>query len=155
MGTRSSLRMPQGGCVFSIGYEGRSLEEFVKALKTSRVKVLVDVRENPVSRKPGFSKKRLAEALDEVGIVYRHERLLGNPKENREKFRSGNAQVGRRRYLAHLNNGSRPAFDALVDEALTTRLAVLCFERDEARCHRSCITDQAQEENPALSVTKL
>jgi uncharacterized protein (DUF488 family) len=155
MATGSSLRKPRGGGVFSIGYEGRSVEELVNALTASKVRLLIDVRENAVSRKPGFSKRRLTDALRQAGIEYRHEPLLGNPKTNRERFRSGNLDVGRRRYLAHLNNGSRSAFDALVDEALTRRLAVLCFERDESRCHRSCITDQAQEENPALSVIRL
>jgi uncharacterized protein (DUF488 family) len=155
MSKRTLLRTPIGGSVFSIGYEGRSLEEFVRTLISFRVELLVDVRENPMSRKPGFSKNRLAEALAQVGIKYRHEPLLGNPKNNRESFRSGNQQAGRRRYLAHLNNGSRSAFDALVDEAMKTRVAILCFERDEAQCHRSCITAQAQTENPALSVIRL
>lgn len=152
---RGPLRLPKGGAVFSVGYEGRTIDELVHLLSKSRVCVLVDVRENAVSRRPGFSKSRLSAALQEAGIRYRHEPLLGNPKENRQWFQSDRVETGRRRYFRHLNNGSRAAFDALVDEAMTTRVAVLCVEKDEARCHRGCITSLAQSENPALSVTRL
>jgi len=141
--------------VLSIGYEGRSLADFVDTLTFNRVHVLVDVRENAVSRKPGFSKRRLADALEEVGIEYRHEPLLGNPKENRDAFRNGKLAAGKRRYLGYLNNGSRAAYDAVVELASSKRVALLCYERDEAHCHRSCIVEQAQNENPALSVARL
>jgi len=51
------------GTIVSIGYEGRSLDEFVQALKGHRVDVLIDVRLTPISRKKGFSKTALSEAL--------------------------------------------------------------------------------------------
>ena len=151
----SRLRIPDGGVVFTIGYEGRSIDEFVKTLQQNRVQVLVDVRENAISRKPGFSKRRLSEALSAAGIEYRHERLLGNPKENRASFQNGNVATGKRRYLAHLNNGSRGAFDEIVELGMSRRIALLCFEREAAQCHRSCIVEQAQAEHPALSVSRL
>jgi uncharacterized protein (DUF488 family) len=141
--------------MFTVGYEGRSLDELVRTLQDHRVEVLVDVRERASSRKPGFSKRRLADALAGAGIEYRHEPLLGNPRENRASFRSGNLEAGRCRYLERLNDGSRVAFEAVVELGLSARIALLCFERDEARCHRSCIVEQAQAEQPTLAVSHL
>ncbi len=150
----SNLRRPQGGSMFTIGYEGRSIDDLLVVLATHRVSVLVDVRENAVSRKAGFSKRSLEAALEAEGIVYRHEPLLGNPRENREPFRQGVAKA-RSRYTKHLNNGSRKAFDAVVETAMTERVALLCFEREESDCHRGCIVEQAQSEIPALSSVAL
>ena len=147
-------RVPTGA-VFTIGYEGRTLDELVHRLRSNRVQVLVDVRENAVSRKPGFGKRQLSGALESSGIEYLHEPRLGNPRDNRDAFRNGSLATGKRRYMKHLNNGSRAAFDEVVQLALTKRVALLCFERAQVECHRSCIVEQAQTENPALSVTQL
>jgi uncharacterized protein (DUF488 family) len=155
MAKTGSTRIPRGGQFLSVGYEGRALDDFVRLLEEHRVEVLVDVRENAISRKPGFSKRRLSEALDDAGIDYQHQPRLGNPKENRAAFRNGHLSTGKRRFLAHLNNGSRDAFDAVVEMAMTKRVALLCFERDHDHCHRACIVEQAQAEFPALSVSRL
>ena len=67
--------------IVSVGYQGRSVGELIDVLRQGGVEVLVDVRLNPISRKPGFSKNPLSQALAEAGIGYRHERELGNPRE--------------------------------------------------------------------------
>ena len=144
------MRRTPGGSLFTVGYEGRTVDDLVTVLGIHRIGILVDVRENAVSRKPGFGKRSLCAALEDAGIEYRHEPLLGNPRDNRESFRKGLAKA-RERYSKHLNNGSREAFDALVETAMTQRVALLCFERQESDCHRGCIVEQAQQENPALS----
>ena len=143
------------GTVFSIGYEGRDLDDFLDTLEGNRVKVLVDVRLTPISRKKGFSKTALSEGLARRGIEYRHAPALGNPKENRAAFRGAAVRTGRRRFLAHLNNGSRHAYEEVIELARAQRIALLCVERDDRQCHRGCITDQAQEQHPALSVQHL
>ncbi len=143
------------GTIVSIGYEGRGLDDFLATLTANRVQVLIDVRLTPISRKKGFSKTALSEALARLGIEYRHVRELGNPKENRAAFRGAGVTTGRRRYLAHLHNGSRTALDEVVELARAERIALLCVERDDRQCHRGCITDQAQEEHPALSVHRV
>ena len=66
----------------SVGYEGRSVDELVDALVEAGVSVLVDVRENAISRKRGLSKRLLAEKLEARGITYVHEPTLGNPRDN-------------------------------------------------------------------------
>lgn len=143
------------GTIVSIGYEGRTLEEFIKELQQAKVEVLVDVRLTPLSRKSGFSKTALSQALTENGIEYWHAKELGNPKENRAHFYEGRLDVGRERYLAHLNNGSRSTYEAVIERSKECRIALLCVEKDDRSCHRGCITDQAQREHPALSVNRL
>ncbi len=140
--------------IISVGYERRSIEELVEMLSVNRVDVLVDVRLNAISRKRGFSKTALAKALGEVGIVYRHERSLGNPKENRDPFRLG-LQSARDRYVQHLQNGASASFGRVINLAQDERIALLCFERDHSDCHRSCILEMAQEEYPNLHVRAL
>ena len=123
-------------------------------LTRNQVDVLVDVRLNPISRKRGFSKTKLASALADAGIEYRHERDLGNPKENRDLFRQG-LESARDRYLSHLQNGAASVYANVISLAETARIALLCYEREHDKCHRSCIVETAQREHPALAVLKL
>jgi len=133
--------------VFTIGYEGRSVADFVARVVAARVETIVDVRTTPLSRKPGFSKKALGVALAEVGVEYIHDRRLGNPKDNRRGFSApATRPAAHARYRAHLNNGSRPGFDLLAEMSKTTRCALLCFEANHAECHRSLIASQLEAE---------
>ena len=63
----------------TIGYEGAALADFIATLKAARVSLVLDIREAPISRRPGFSKRVLGAALEETGIAYLHLRGLGNP----------------------------------------------------------------------------
>lgn len=137
--------------IVSIGYERRTLEELVCLLQENDVEVLVDVRLTPVSRKPGLSKSALAEALESAGIEYRHERQLGNPKDNRDAFRRG-LKSARRRYSQHLQNGASTVYREVISLAYTTRPALLCVEREQAECHRSSILESAQQDIPDLKI---
>ena len=140
--------------IVSVGYEQRDIDEFVRLLRAERVDLLVDVRLNAISRKPGFSKTALAAALGEVGIEYRHERVLGNPKPNRDPFRRGE-DTARRRYEDHLRDHAGALCEELVELAASMRIALLCFERDHAACHRSSITAAARLEDSAIDVVEL
>jgi uncharacterized protein (DUF488 family) len=67
------------GRIYSVGYEGMTLQGLVDRLVAAHVAVVIDVRLNPTSRRPGFSRRRLAEGLSSAGIDYVHEKELGNP----------------------------------------------------------------------------
>ncbi|AKH83246.1 hypothetical protein AA958_14525 [Streptomyces sp. CNQ-509] len=128
--------------LWSAGYEGRDIDSFVAALVDSRVSVVADVRLTPISRKKGFSKTRLKEALAEAGIEYTHLRGLGNPKDNREPFWDGRVEVGRARFRSLLRSDEAQAdLDRLAEHAQASRVAVLCFEKDESRCHRQVVLE--------------
>ena len=145
---------PHGATIVSIGYESRSVEQLIGALRRNSVDVLVDVRLNPVSRKKGFSKAALAQALSDAGIDYQHKPSLGNPLDNRDPFRRG-LKSARARYLRHLQNGAASSYGDIIGLAGTCRIALLCYERDHDDCHRSCILECAQHDHPAISVLKL
>jgi uncharacterized protein (DUF488 family) len=140
--------------IVSVGYEQRDIDQFVELLRSEQVELLVDVRLNAISRKRGFSKTALATALGKAGIDYRHERVLGNPKPNRDPFRRGD-ESARQRYEDHLRDHAGPICDELVELAASVRIALLCFEREHASCHRSSITAAARAEDPTISIVEL
>lgn len=128
--------------IISVGYEGRSATELLEELTAAGVDTLIDVRLNAISRKRGLSKSALASELAEVGIEYVHHRALGNPKHNRAAFGLEPA-VGRARYLELLRTAeARSALDDVAVRAGRGLAAVLCFESDHTRCHRSVVVEE-------------
>ncbi len=141
--------------IYSVGYEGLTLEQFLQRLGDSDVTTLVDVRMTAASRRPGFSKRRLQTALASAGISYVHEPELGNPPENRENFRTGDRELGRKRMRARLENGSGDALRRLVELSMQEHVAVLCVERFAVSCHRQVITEMACEIEPTLRTAEI
>ncbi|MFJ4032995.1 DUF488 family protein, N3 subclade [Streptomyces griseoluteus] len=132
--------------LWSAGYEGRNIDSFVTSLRASRIEIVADVRLTPISRKKGFSKTRLGEALAEAGIEYTHLRSLGNPKDNRAPFWDGRLDVGRARFRGVLRSEeAQTHLERLAEHARQSRVAVLCFEKDESRCHRQVVLDMVCE----------
>lgn len=140
--------------IVSIGYEQRTLDELIGLLLDHDVDVLVDVRLNAISHKRGFSKSALAQALRDEGIEYRHERLLGNPKENRDDFRRG-LESARRLYSDRLDGEGASAYQEVIDLIGTSRPALMCVEREQAGCHRHHILERAERDVPGLRVIDL
>lgn len=139
--------------IVSIGYEGRTIDEFMNVLRDHEVSAVADVRLTPLSRKPGFSKTRLTAALADVGIAYVHLRPLGNEKDNREPFWSGRVDEGRETFRRRLSSPEPQAALAQLAELTSAHaVAVLCFESDTARCHRHVVLDELAHDTP-LSVT--
>lgn len=125
--------------VFSIGYEGLSLEAFMATLSRHGIDTVVDVREMPLSRKPGFSKKALAGVLNLSGLEYIHMATLGCPKAVRDRYREdGNWQRYTASFLLHLQT-QRDAIADLSALVATSSCALLCYEADFNFCHRSMV----------------
>jgi len=137
--------------IYTVGYQQRDLDGFVEVLQRHAVAELIDVRLTPSSRKPGFSKTRLSQALEAADIGYRHLPELGNPRENRDGYRAGDPDAINI-YRAKLDNGSRHAVEQVVGAARDHAVALLCFERDVNSCHRRIITELAQDLDPRLPV---
>lgn len=122
----------------TIGYEGASLTAFLATLKAARVTLLIDVRELPSSRRKGFSKTPLSQALSKAGIGYQHERALGAPRQIRHKLREDGDL---KRYFADFR-AYLATQDTLLDQlarTLSGRVALMCFERSATECHRSVV----------------
>lgn len=136
----------------SIGYEGKTIHDLVSQLVAQSVRVLVDVRLTPLSRKPGLSKTKLAAALGSAGIAYVHHRALGNPKDNRAGFRAGE-QESLTRYKQVLDTADAADALAHVGELMDGgAVALLCFESDHAECHRGIVADRLLESRPNAAV---
>ena len=91
--------------LYTVGYEKKSVEEFVDCLKSYDIDTLVDVREIPLSRKKGFSKTLLSEFLEKSGIEYVHIKELGSPKELRNKlYADGDYQYFFKEYSKYIKS---------------------------------------------------
>jgi uncharacterized protein (DUF488 family) len=141
--------------VYTIGYEQRTLDDLCSVLVSHGVRLVVDVRLTPWSRRPGFAKRALETELVRSGVAYRHEPLLGNPRDNREPFWSGDVELGRSRFRSILTNGSAASLSALGATLRSTPTALLCVERDEGRCHRQVIVEALVKANPTLEAVRL
>ena len=130
---------------YTIGYEGWELDEFVARLREQRIKVLIDIREKPASRKPGFSKTPLREALEEAGIEYVHVKALGSPSTIRYEYKNGGDRDSFfRAYRAYLKtqvDQLRTVLDAVREKTC----CLMCLERHAMDCHRSAVSDTLKE----------
>jgi uncharacterized protein (DUF488 family) len=126
--------------IFTIGYEGATVPEFVAALKKAGVERVIDVRALPLSRRPGFSKTPLRGALEEAGIEYLHLKALGTPADGRAA-----ARAGRHADLERIYAGQLELPEAIAQSAQMLHLAgekpsaLLCMEREPAHCHRTLL----------------
>src|SRR5947209_12479123 len=113
--------------IFTIGYEGTTVPEFIAALKGAGVSRVIDVRALPLSRRPGFSKTALRGALVEAGIEYVHFKALGTPAEGRAAARSGRHKDMARIYAGQLELPEAMAQAAqMLDLAAEQPSALLC-----------------------------
>jgi len=132
--------------LFTIGYEKTSQAEVLAALTGAGVSTLIDVRDRPLSRRAGFSKRQLEAGVTAIGLTYVHLKALGTPPEGRE--------ANRRR--------DWPRFWRIVEEKLATSEAeydlaraaelaravpscLLCYEADWHICHRKRVAERLAE----------
>jgi uncharacterized protein (DUF488 family) len=128
--------------IFTIGYEKVTQAALVDTLREAGVEVLADIRYLPLSRRPGFSKNSLKAGVEELGIAYRHFRHLGTPAEGRAAARRGDHPELSRIYAGQLELPEALAQMAeLRAMAEDKRVALLCYERAAAECHRSLLFD--------------
>ncbi len=126
----------------TIGYEQASLDDFVATLLDASVERVLDVRELPLSRKRGFSKKSLNKALEAAGIGYLHIKALGDPKPGRDAARAGRFAEFRKIYARHLATpDAQLALEQAGQEILNAKCCLLCFERNPENCHRKVVAD--------------
>jgi uncharacterized protein (DUF488 family) len=126
----------------TIGYEGTTIDAVLTTLRNANVGLLVDVRAVAGSRKPGFSKRQLAAALDEVGIGYVHLQALGTPKPGRDAVRAGHPERMELIFREHMTSDRSQAELAQAKQLARERSAcLLCFERDHNTCHRRLVAE--------------
>ena len=127
----------------TIGYEKSTLADFIATLRHAGIDTLVDVRERAQSRRAGFSKTALANALNEAGIEYIHLPELGDPKPGREAARAGKMDLFRKIYGNVMDSHSaKSAIEQLVEMIGEKHICLMCFERDHKECHRSILIEE-------------
>jgi hypothetical protein len=129
--------------LFTIGYEGISLEEYLVRLLKNDIKILVDVRNNPLSMKYGFSKTLLKRYCESLGIKYVHIPEVGIQSEQRQEL---NTQadydklftVYRKQNLAKTTKAQTDILNLLKENK---RIALTCFEANICQCHRKHLAE--------------
>jgi len=125
--------------LFTFGYEGLSIDAFIARLRTAGVRTVFDVRELPLSRKRGFSKRSFAEALHAAGIVYAHLPALGCPKNIRDRYKVDHDWAAYSKAFNAYIAGQGEVVAELAKIAHKTNACLVCFEADFNRCHRSIV----------------
>ena len=131
--------------LLSIGYEKAGFADFILTLQAARVETVIDVRDLPLSRRAGFSKRQLQAGLAEAGIGYLHLRALGTPAAGREANRRRQWPLFWTIVEASL---ARPEAQQALADAATTAAAslscLLCYEADPCICHRRRVGEMLQ-----------
>jgi uncharacterized protein (DUF488 family) len=142
--------------LFTVGYEQARPAAVLGELKRAKIELLVDTRAVAASRRPGFSKRQLAAALQEEDIGYIHLQKLGTPAEGRAAARGGDTAALWRIYDKHIRGAEA---QNELRELITLikrgkRVALLCYCRDPKACHRSRIVANVKKRMP-VKVTDL
>jgi len=135
--------------IWTIGHSTRTAEKFLEILRAHEIKVLVDVRSFPGSRRyPQFNRDALAEALGAIGIEYRHEPRLGGRRTPRaDSHNTAWKNASFRAYADHMETEDfRRGVEELLEVAASKRTSVMCAEAVWWRCHRSLIADYLKAE---------
>ena len=133
------------GELFTIGYEGVSIDNFITHLKDNAINCLLDVREIPLSRKRGFSKTALSERLNQENITYVHFKELGSPKPIRDKLKTNHDySVFFKKVDEYLTNKIKAVEDAYRYVSKNT-CCLMCFEHLAATCHRKIVASKIKE----------
>lgn len=140
---RSHIPVSAETCLYTIGYEGLSIEQYLNKLIARDVKVLCDVRKNSFSMKYGFSKSQLKTACEGVGIHFYHFPELGIDSENRQNLET---QADRDTLFRQYRADVIPRSEASQQQILQLlqqhrRVAITCFEAAHGCCHRSHLAD--------------
>lgn len=132
--------------LYTIGYEGLSIDRFMQLLIVQNIKTLVDVRKNPFSMRQEYRKKNLENSLSEAGIKYYHMPEVGIPSSNRKELLPSGRRCDLFRWYAEntLPLCEKYAADiaGLVDRE---NIALMCYEKDPKDCHRSLFADYCQQ----------
>ncbi len=134
--------------LFTIGYEGITIDRYLNKLIRNNIGVLVDVRKNPLSRKYGFSKSQLRRYVDAIGMTYQHLPELGVPSSMRQNLDSQEAYRNLfEQYDTQILTTEFEIVEKLRDLVYgNRRVALTCFEADHSSCHRSRITRHFEQD---------
>jgi len=129
--------------LYTIGYEGISLEEYLNRLIKNDVKVLVDVRNNALSMKFGFSKTQLTNFCKSLNIEYLHIPEVGIQSNQRQELKTQSDydslfEIYKNKNLKQTVSQQQQILNLLKDKK---RIALTCFEANICQCHRKHLAE--------------
>lgn len=126
--------------IYTIGYEKKSIDTFLHRLLSIGIKRIIDVRNNPISRVYGFSKKNLENLLSKVMISYSHFPNLGIPSEFRQNLATENDYILLfKKYNDKILSINEESISRVIELLKSEPSALLCFEDDPSHCHRGLL----------------
>lgn len=133
--------------LFTIGYEGSTIEHYINRLIKSNVKAVCDVRKHPISKKYGFSKNQLKDTLEKFTIEYHHFPELGIDTDKRKNLSCiKDYQDLFKEYKMSMMCGKSDVIKTIYNLIKEKkRIAITCFEADYNKCHRSIVAQKVSE----------
>jgi uncharacterized protein (DUF488 family) len=128
----------RSSCLFTIGYEGLTIDAYLNKLISNNIEMLVDVRSNPHSMKFDFTKAKFRQHIENVGIRYCHIPELGIPSHRRQNLKSeAEYQQLFKEYEEEIIAKQQDTIRQLLSIfSQFKRMALTCFEKDFWHCHR-------------------
>ena len=137
--------MPLAGSLFTLGYQAHTTSTMLRVLRENQIDLVVDIRQNPVSRKPGFSRYRLARILSTEGIEYLHYPCFGTPRSIRDRYcKNGDIPTALERFEEYLDTRQQ-CVKTFLRRVSGRKFCLVCFERDHMCCHRSIVAKKLAE----------
>ncbi len=125
--------------IYTLGYENSDFNTFASTLKDENIKILIDIRYYPKSRKKGFSKNEMIKYFSNNGIKYIHLKKLGSPPEIRKKLRKDkNYNSFFKKYKKYLEKQNEE-LNFLVNILKNDKTCIFCYEEDFRFCHRKTV----------------
>lgn len=141
--------------VYTIGYQERSVDGFFDRLLRVGIRVILDVRSNPISRKYGFAKKSLGTISGKLGLGYEHWPQLGIPSEKRRGIETAAEFKQLFGYYDRvILSKVKTDVEQIADQIRMTPSVLVCMERHAHDCHRSRLARVISEAS-GLSVVDL
>lgn len=134
--------------LFTLGYQGHSIATFLEVLRAHGITRVIDVRERPYSRKPDFTKRRLAAHLEAEGIAYAHLVALGTPKPLRDEVRRTKDYPAFFAAVTPLVEAEEDALQGALAMARAETCALLCYEGPARECHRLAVAEALARRAP-------
>jgi len=147
-----TVHQGNGVIVYTVGYERRSPSALAGTLRDLGAELVLDVRENPTSRRAGFRAADLRHICAEAGLAYESWPALGSTQAQRDALHeSGDLESFKGRYRTFLRRYRRDDLARLQKLVAGKTVALFCFERDHDSCHRSVLAELLHE-NAGITV---
>ena len=131
--------------LFTIGYQGTTIDTFIANLATNNIDCVIDIRALPLSRKPGFSKTDLARRLNLAEIQYVHFAELGTPKPIRENLKATRDYSTFFKTMETYLAKQKDPIETAYNYVSKYNCCLMCFERLATECHRKIVAAKIKE----------